>query len=143
MPDLAALAASSGFSKRKLRYVLDQGLLPGAPRASHGRGAPRLFTPLEGFGILVAAAMLHAGLKRRLVRETLLWLCRPAFSPRIQQAFLARTPCALELGDWKYVRLIGTPETPWLPLGPGRPAPEGFRPLVTVTFALEQLKVTE
>ena len=61
MPDLARIAATSGLSPRKLRYTLDNDLLPGRVGASRGRGVPRSFTPYEAFGLVLATQMLEAG----------------------------------------------------------------------------------
>ena len=47
MPDLAEISQSSGVKVRKLRYVLDHQLLPGAQDVSQGRGTARSFTPFE------------------------------------------------------------------------------------------------
>ena len=64
MPDLAEISQSSGVKVRKLRYVLDHQLLPGAQDVSQGRGTARSFTPFESFALVVAALMLEAGLRR-------------------------------------------------------------------------------
>src|SRR5688572_27302076 len=75
---LDEIADRAGLPTRKLRYVLDHGLLPGAAAASRGRGAARRFTGFEAFGIVLAAVMLEAGLKRALVRDGLAALCAGA-----------------------------------------------------------------
>src|SRR3954454_10495451 len=74
--DLAEIAGFGHLAPRKLRYVLDHGLLPGGAGASRGRGAARRFTGFEAFGIATATLMLEAALRRALVRDCLAALCR-------------------------------------------------------------------
>ncbi len=151
MPDLAQIADRSGIPLRKLRYVLDQGLLPAGKVASRGRGAPRSFTSFEAFGLVTAALMLRAGLKRTLVRDCLAVLCRAPGRDidevPLYRAFAADLSARLEVGDWQRVRLSGsgrlprmTFDTGWLPL-PGSPAPAGANaPLVTLVLDVGQIR---
>jgi hypothetical protein len=155
MPDLARIAETSGLTTRKLRYVLDQGLLPGGKVVSRGRGAPRSFTPGEAFALVIAAMMLDAGLKRALVRDCMAQLCRPVGRDPVTvplfRAMSARGPSRLEVGDWRYVRLLAqaipqrrlTSEdtnTGWLPLGDQTPPASGYTPLVSIGLDLGQLR---
>lgn len=75
---LASIADATGLPVRRLRYALDHRLLPGAERASRGHRVTRTFTGLEGLGIACAAAMLHGGLRRPLVRQCIAALAEPA-----------------------------------------------------------------
>jgi hypothetical protein len=151
MADLAAIAARSGLPVRKLRYVFDHRLLPGGAANSRGRGAARSFTPFEAFGLVVAATMLGAGLKRALVRDCLAELCRGAgrdvHTVPLYRAFTAAGPARVEVGDWSYVRLLvsgrpsGPPSgTPWLPLGGGEPPVAPYTPLVALTLDVGRLR---
>jgi hypothetical protein len=150
MLDLSLIADRSGIAVRKLRYVLDHGLLPGGKVASRGRGAARSFTPFEAFGIATAALMLEAGLKRATVRDCLAALCRDPGRKvdeiPFYRAFAADRTALLEVGDWRHVRLSGTGRSPrstfdtgWLPLAGGAAA-ESYAPLVTVALDVGQIR---
>ena len=113
---LKDIESATGISVQRLRYVLDQGILPGSsgPSWSRGRGSPRSFTPFEAFGIVCAALLLGAGLRRRAVKDCLEILCtsfgdrRDVASVPLYQAFQQRAVASLEIGDGDYVRLIGS-----------------------------------
>lgn len=149
--DLTLIAARSGIAVRKLRYVLDHGLLPGGKVASRGRGAARSFTPFEAFAIATAALMLEAGLKRALIRDCLAALVGAPGAKvgdvPMYRAFVADRTARLEVGDWEHVRLLGagrllesTFDTGWLPLA-GRAAPaREYAPLVTVALDVGQIR---
>jgi hypothetical protein len=151
MPDLAEIAATSGLPPRKLRYVLDHGLLPGGAARSRGRGAARSFEPFECFGRVIAAVMLEAGLRRATVRDCLAALVRsrdggPETIP-LYRAHMANGPTWLEGGDGSYARLVGPggssvtgATAQWLPLGKQTPAPAGYAPLVRVTLDVAQIR---
>jgi hypothetical protein len=150
MPYLADLAQSSGIPVRKLRYVLDHGLLPGAQDNSQGRGTARAFTFFGCFVIVVAALMLEAGLRRSLVRDCLAALSR---NPKrrinevpLYRAFAHDELAQLEIGDWRFARLIVTPtsrpalDTGWLALSDVRPPDDPYTPLVCVVLDLGQIR---
>jgi hypothetical protein len=147
--DLAEIAESSRMAPRKLRYVLDHGLLPAGKIASRGRGAIRRFTGFEAFGLATAALMLEAGLRRALVRDCLAALCRaPGRDVRLVPlycAYAARGAARLEVGDWAYARLVvagaeaAATDTGWLPLA-GAAAPAEYTPLVTLTLDVAQVR---
>jgi hypothetical protein len=150
MPDLARIAETSGLPLRKLRYVLDHKILPGGDVKSRGRGAVRSLEPFEAFGVVVAAAMLGAGLKRALVRDCLALLCRETGRDvggvPLYRAFLGDGPSRLEVGDWAYVRLTVSSRRPyppvdtgWLPLGMAEP-PASFAPSVALVLDIGQLR---
>ena len=141
---LDELADASDLPVRRLRYVLDQGLLPGGKFASRGRGAARKFLPLECFGILVAAAMIEAGLKRAPIRASLESLARvPAGAVTdgapLQRAWAGGPATFLEVGDGGRVRLSGRSgpggrgafDSGWLSQAGGGPDP-AYEPRVSV-----------
>lgn len=151
MPDLAAIARSSDVPVRKLRYVLDHSLLPGARHASLGRGTARSFTPFEAFAIVLAALMLEAGLRRALVRDCLAALARNPGrgigQVPLYRAFAHGEPARLEIADWKFVRLTVADhprwpalDTGWVALDDGRPPDEGFAPLLCVTLDVGRIR---
>lgn len=67
--DVQTIAQQSGLSLRKIRYVLEQRLLPGlrCRVQKNLAGQPRLFTPMEGFAIALVALLLEGGTKRETV----------------------------------------------------------------------------
>lgn len=149
--ELTLIADRTGITVRKLRYVLDHGLLPGGKEVSRGRGAARYLTPFEGFSIATAALMLEAGLKRALVRDCLAALVgapRANFNEMpFYRAFRAERTARLEVGDWSHVRLSGTGrsslwtfDTNWLPLAGGGAAGVPYEPLVTVALDVGQIR---
>jgi hypothetical protein len=151
MPDLAEIAQTSGVPVRKLRYVLDHCLLPGARDASQGRGTARSFTPFESFAVLVAALMLEAGLRRSLVRECLAVLGRDPSrgldNLPLYRAFAHGEPARLEVGDWKFVRLVVAKhmlwpalDTGWLALTEDQPPDEFYRPLVSLVLDVGRIR---
>jgi hypothetical protein len=151
MPDLAEIAQVSGVPVRKLRYVLDHQLLPGAQDASRGRGATRSFTPFEAFALVVAARMLQAGLRRALVRDCMAALARGPGRDIDQiplyKAFAHGEPARLELGDWQYLRLTVAQhplwpafDSGWLPLAKGRPPGDSYTPLVCLVLDVAQIR---
>jgi hypothetical protein len=151
MPDLAEISQTSGVAVRKLRYVLDHQILPGAQDTSQGRGTVRSFTPFEAFGLVVAVLMLRAGLRRALVRDCLAALTR-GFGRNVDQipfykAFAHGEPARLEVGDWKYVRLTvaahliwPASDTGWLALDKGRPPGDSYTPLVCLVMNVGQIR---
>jgi hypothetical protein len=148
--DLAEIAESSHLSVRKLRYVLDHGLLPGGKVASRGRGAARRFIGFEAFGIATATLMLEAGLRRALVRDCMAVLC-PAVGRDVERiplfrAYQARGAARLEVGDWLYARLLvegsvlkSSLDTGWLPLAGSVPA-ASYTPLVCLGLDVAQVR---
>jgi hypothetical protein len=151
MPYLAEIAEASGVPVRKLRYVLDHQLLPGAQDISQGRGTARSFTPFESFAVVIAALMLEAGLRRALVRQCLAVLARNP-SRKVDQvplyrAFAHGEPARLELGDWKCVRLTVAQhplwpalDTGWLALAEGQPPGDSYTPLVCVVMDVGRIR---
>lgn len=147
--DMAELAARSGLSVRKLRYVFDHRVLPGLSGTSAGHGVPRTFTDYEGFGIALATRFLDAGLTRKVVAAVLDAACRPTGSTRVPadvplyRAYIVQAG-SLEIGDGRYLR-VRTPKRPglgnaldtgWLPSGPSGRIIGDYTPLVHVTVEL-------
>jgi hypothetical protein len=148
--DLAEIAESSHLSVRKLRYVLDHGLLPGGKVASRGRGAARHFLGFEAFGIATATLMLEAGLRRALVRDCMAALCpsvgRDFERIPLYRAYQARGAARLEVGDWSYARLVvegsalkSPLDTGWIPLAGSVPV-SSYAPLVCLALDVAQVR---
>jgi hypothetical protein len=114
---IANIALVTDLESERLRYVIDQQLLPGARRPTcrtGGRGIPRLYTPFEAFGLSCAAFMISAGLRRQRVAQCFDLLCRvPKKSPRssntlLQSAFDHHRVTHLEVGDDVNLRFRST-----------------------------------
>jgi hypothetical protein len=151
LPRLDEIAQTSGLPVRKLRYVLDHRLLPGAQHASLGRGVSRSFTPFESFAIVVAALMLEAGLRRSLICDCLAVLSRnPTRNVQhvpLYRAFAHGQPARLEIGDWKFVRLNVAPhplspalDTGWLALTDDPSPDHSYSPLVCVVLDVGRIR---
>lgn len=151
--DIAELATRTGLPTRRLRYIFDHDVLPGAGDASEGRGIPRSLTAFEAFGVALAALLLESGLKRRLVAACLHETCgrftRATVVKQIPlyQAFGA-TSAWLEVGDGRFYRLHGVGrrgvgpdfDTGWQSLDAADSVPGPFAPLVVVRIDLAGLR---
>jgi hypothetical protein len=73
MMDVQMIAQRAQLSARKIRYILDQRILPGvrARQETHQAGQPRFYTKMEGFFIAFAALMLEGGVQRKTIIEAL------------------------------------------------------------------------
>jgi len=71
--EIQEIARRSGLASRKVRYVLDQKLLP----RFRGRklrdlpGQPRAYSPIESYFIAIAAVLYDAGIKRQTIQGLL------------------------------------------------------------------------
>lgn len=163
MPDrtynLKQIAVAVGLPAERVRYVIDQGLLPGArggrvPASSGtGRGNPRTYTQFEAFGVACAAAMISAGLRRKTVRECLKVLCiedQPGRKHQqnvpLWQAFESRDTAILEIGDQLNVRMYGSADyrgqlldVGWRQIGTGAPVSQ-YEPLVVVGINVARIR---
>jgi hypothetical protein len=147
--DMAELAACTGLSVRKLRYVFDHRVLPGLHGTSAGHGVPRTFTDYEGFGISLAARLLDAGLTRKVVATVLDVACRPTGSTcasadvPLYRAYIALAG-SLEIGDGRHLKvraprrpgLAHALDTGWLPMAPSGRVASDYTPVVCVTVEL-------
>src|SRR4051812_35506665 len=71
--DVQTISQRAGLPVRKIRYVLDQRILPGMRGRLQKQlaGRPRFFTDLEGYYIACAALWLEGGVKRKVVSDPL------------------------------------------------------------------------
>lgn len=148
--DMSDLIARTGLPPRRLRYVLDHGVLPGLRGGARGHGVPRTFTPFEGFAIALAAHLLGAGVGRAVVAAALDAACRPAArAPAdvpLARAYAARAG-RLEIGDGRCLRVLAPAragvgaalDTGWFAAGPSGPVPGDYTPVVCVTVELAAL----
>ena len=152
--NLQDIHASTGIAIQRLRYVLDQAMLPGTrtPAWSRGRGSPRVFTAFDAFAIACAALLLKAGLRRRVVRDCMTITCdnnegrRDVASVPLYQAFRERSTAFLEVGDGDFVRLVGAGDYLRRPLLFGwvmistKMLAEAYEPLVTIRIDVARLR---
>ncbi|MBW3596391.1 MAG: hypothetical protein KY475_03840 [Planctomycetes bacterium] len=146
--DLHELYERTGIPKRKLRYCLDHGLVPGLPIEIAGDevGRPRKFNWDVGFGIVCAARLLQTGLPHQRIRAFLGGLLQiqmkgKGASARALPAILsspAVTKAQAHLGDGRYVRLMASTTTVqmwdsgWQTLENSSEPPSEYRPTVEV-----------
>ena len=113
---LQQIAEATGLNPERVRYVIDQRILPGERKGayigSHGRGKARTYTAFVAFGIACAAAMIGAGLRRKTVRKCFDHICsytsHNMHDMPLYQAFQKRELAVLEIGDHVNVRIIGS-----------------------------------
>jgi hypothetical protein len=147
---LADISERTGISTRRLRYVLEHGVLPGGKLASEGRGNERRFTEFEAYGIACAALLLEAGLRRRTVQRCLAAMCpagRDLSNNWLYQGFYATGETLLEVGDNVNVRMQsqsilrqGKFDTGWLQLCTGARLQGDYQPLVTIRLDIGKLR---
>ena len=110
--DLISIARATGLPLRRLRYVLDHRVLPGAEKSSRGHRVTRSFTGFEAFGIACAAALLHAGVRRPLVQRCMRELVKPVDRRTARHGLLTtlyrpENDWMLELAEGEYLRVVG------------------------------------
>lgn len=152
--DIATLASRVGLSTRRLRYVLDQKLLPGLKKMAPGRGVPRSFDEFSAFTIALAGFMLEMGLKKNLVDVCITSALNYEHQERSMDnvpLYLAyqATSAWLELGDGAYFRIRAESphyprrsnfETPWTSLQDGVVVPKKYEPFIKVVIDLGNLR---
>lgn len=161
--NIESIARVVRLPPRKVRYVIDQQLLPGARGAPQAdvRGKPRSFTELEAFFVAGAALLLEGGIKRGTVIAILKRLAvmpwpltpgplplssmqRGAAQPRtgMEAAFSwAREPTALHIGDGVNLRLVsGKVDTGWVEPRTWAPLRPDYVPQVSITVDFAQLR---
>jgi hypothetical protein len=161
--DVQTIARWVRLSPRKVRYVLEQRLLPGLRGRSqkHLAGRPRSFTRMEAFFVSCAALFLEGGAQRKTVTEVLArladmpwpvrgspaeaagsgWRTAPRFGTAVEAMYwLPEKPALLLIGDGINLRLqLGGEDTGWLePRSLARLA-DAYRPIVTIQFDLAPL----
>ena len=166
MMSLGEIADRVGVPVSLVRYTVNHELVDPArycagdkPRVGRGRGHRRAFSIFSAFSIALAAAMLGAGLKRRLVRRALDSLHDWAGSGlqkkgKAVEAFLifARAESlTLEVGDGRYARavvdlsdgdqprLLPSRAMTWRDVTTGQPLMGGYQPTVTVRVRLGRI----
>lgn len=120
---LQQIAEAAGLPPERVRYVIDQRILPGDRKSGEmarrrpGRGVARIYTPFTAFGIACAAAMIGAGLRRRTVIRCFELLCsstkpgsRRLDDIPLYQAFKKRDVAMIEVGDHINIRVHGSPD---------------------------------
>jgi len=156
---LSAIELATGIPYEKLRYVIDQRLLPGDHHARHvfeagsqGRGTPRVYGDLSAFGIACAALLLRAGLRKATVLKVMDRVCKYTGETReissipIVQAFAERDTAFLEVGDGVNVRFHGSEDylrkkldTGWQQVETGAVLSD-YEPMVVVSVNAAKLR---
>lgn len=153
---LADIGSATGISYEKLRYVVDQKVLPreGAIRdlfveANRGRGNARTYDSFAAFGLASAALLLGVGLKPRAVVRIMDMLCQDklgAYDCPLCLVFQERERAALEIGDLLNLRLWGSEDaeqnvldTGWRQVETGALLQE-YEPMVVVSLNVAKLQ---
>ena len=128
MIELADIVTRIGVSRRRLRYVLEHGLVGEVEAASEGRGVPRRFELETATALAVAGLMLDAGLRRSAARAAARLLqARPLFpdDPSILGQFSGQWIQGLEVADGRYFRwFTRSPEGRWKGHSEWEPIPD-------------------
>jgi hypothetical protein len=162
--DIQTIAGRAQLPARKVRYVLDQRVLPGLRGRvqKHLAGRPRVFTAMEGYCIACAALLLEGGVRRKTVVEVMgrlanmPWPVGPAKAERLtsgQRAaarprtaiealyYWAGEPAAVSIGDGVNLRLqLGAVDTGWIEPRTLAPLSEDYQPRVLVRLNLGRLR---
>jgi hypothetical protein len=148
--DIVSLSKVSGLPLRRLRYVLEHGVLPGAAKASRGRRIPRSFTGFESFSIAVAAVLMEGGQRRSSVADCIgILTVEPSPHPaRVEcplfHAYLSSGEARLEVGDGVNVRVRGVRgnkhfDTGWLQAATGVSLTKSYVPFVMMSIDVTRL----
>ncbi|MCY2928042.1 MAG: hypothetical protein NTV86_00830 [Planctomycetota bacterium] len=165
---LADLAAKTGISLRLFRYVIDNEVVSREQLAQtdtmgEGRGVRREFSEFSGFIVSLAAGMLAAGLTRQLTKTVLQvffnWASGhmefrhgPASSNFL--VFCRARSILLEVADATFMRVVVLPgvagdssttqlrSMEWTDIATGKPAPDGYTPMILVRLGLGWLAGT-
>ncbi len=162
--EVQKIAEIARLSVRKIRYVLDQRVLPGlrGKLQKHLRGRPRDFLESEGFVIACAGLLLEGGVRRKTVADLLSRLTDIPWSacasgakqltPRQQVISRPKTalealysgthgPTELQIGDGVNLCLrSGDEVTGWFEPRTLAPLNDAYRPRVTIRLDLRQLR---
>lgn len=158
--DVQTIAERARLPARRIRYTVDQRILPGlrVRLQKHRPGQPRTFTVFEGYSVALAALVLVGGVQRQtvtMVMERLMTMPWSAGSPETstptakqRAAAHARSwlealyywgcePTALLIADAANLRVqVGAIDTGWTePRSMARLNPD-YRPRVVVTVDL-------
>jgi len=162
--DVQTIAQRVRLPARKIRYVVDQRLLPGMRGRvqAHLAGQPRSFTDMEGYFLACAAVLLQGGVQRKTVIQIMARVVdmpwplpgtKPAaLKPRQRAVARPQTvaeamyrapgePALLQVGDGGNLRLqLRGVDTGWVePRTLGRLDP-AYRPSVVIQLDLRPLQ---
>jgi len=143
--DLAEISRRTKIDTRRMRYVLEYGLIPNAGKSSKGRGSARQFSDPTAFLLTLAALMLDGGLRRPMVK---------LFTKSIADSFVedvgsldfnltavAGRVFNIEIADGVNRRAGADIDqnTPWRQIKTGAAIESGYKPLVIIRFDLAHL----
>jgi hypothetical protein len=138
--DLDRISKLTSLPIRRLRYVLEHRVLPGAERRSKGHRVTRRFSEFEAFGIACATATFEAGLRRPVVALLMSALTKrsPTGVP-LQRAFEGAAD-VLEIADGVNMRLVeARGERDWVQMATGT-ALRKYAPMATLRLDIGRLR---
>ncbi len=151
--DLQTIAELTRLPVRKIRYVVDQRLLPGLRVEGQPDlvGRARILTDLEGYAVACAAILLESGVRKEAVVEFMAALSgfpmgqasagkksiralQKAYEPKV-------TPAEAFLADGMNLRFkFGREDTGWLQTGTYAPLSRGYEPRMVISINLAYLR---
>ena len=144
--DLAEISRRTKIDTRRMRYVLEYGLIPNAGKSSKGRGSARQFSDPTAFLLTLAALMLDAGLRRPMVKFFAKDLADFFEEKAGDLDFNVTAPVAgrvffIEIADGVNRRAGADIDqnTPWRQIKTGAAIESGYKPLVIIRFDLAHL----
>jgi hypothetical protein len=148
--DLTELSRKTAIDRRKLRYVIDHGLVPRLHIEIVGDevGRPRHFAADVGFAIVSAAKLLDLGLPHATIRLFLSGLLVAKLKttdsqPALVAVLQGNLPAVATLADGQWVRLtVGSEDLPWINPATRSQPKNGFRPITTVVLDIGQIRDT-
>ena len=122
--DLRDVSNRIGLPIRRLRYVLEQELVPNRTWfvVEDDVGHPRRFDRITAVYIACAAFLLEAGHKRDAIRELMEAISKvqpegrnPFGVPTLAHAVLSQVSATVKFGDGRYVRwIVGKKDSGWV-----------------------------
>jgi hypothetical protein len=144
--DLRDISTRTRIDVRRLRYVLEYGLMPNSSRASKGRGSARQFSKPETILLTFAALMLDAGIRRQTVKFVTKDLADHFVNSRGNLEFDVTSPppdrtFVIEIADGVNRRGGAelTAQTPWVQMKTGAKVEAAYRPLALIRFDMAEL----
>ena len=148
--DLRELSRRVDVPVRRLRYVLDHGLVPQRDwfLADNEAGTPRKFDNITAVFIACAAFLLDAGYRRESIRDFMLAVGQlypqgrnPLRLPLLANAITSNTDATIAIGDATHVRCTaGKKDSGWYRIGNKPTADTSYIPKVVVQVDLSQIR---
>ena len=148
--DLKHVSDRLSLPIRRLRYVLDQDLVPYRDWlvVEDDVGHPRRFDEITAVYIACSALLLESGHKRDAIRDLMKAIGKvqpkgrnPLNVPILGQAVLSNRSAVVKVGDGKYVRwIVGKQDSGWVNPGPPPAKLKTYTPKIIVEVNLGEIR---